>query len=101
MYVLAKNNSVVALDATSGKEIWTHANTGAVGTRGINYWENKDRSDRRLLDVNAGFLTAINALTGETIQTFGDNGRADLRVGLDRDVDSTPSSQTNNLGTPV
>jgi glucose dehydrogenase len=98
MYVLAKNNSIVALDATSGKEIWTHANTGAVGTRGINYWENKDRSDRRLFYVNAGFLTAINALTGETIQSFGDNGRTELRAGLDRDLDSIPSMQTNNPG---
>ena len=25
MYVLAKNNSIVALDAVTGKEIWTHA----------------------------------------------------------------------------
>ena len=25
MYVLAKNNSIVALDASTGKEIWTHA----------------------------------------------------------------------------
>ena len=24
MYVLAKNNSIVALDAATGKEIWTH-----------------------------------------------------------------------------
>ena len=26
MYVLAKNNSIVALDAATGKEIWTHEN---------------------------------------------------------------------------
>ena len=26
MYVLAKNNSLVALDATTGREIWIHAN---------------------------------------------------------------------------
>src|SRR5947209_346247 len=25
MYVLAKNNSIVALDSATGKEIWTHA----------------------------------------------------------------------------
>src|SRR5580692_2073328 len=31
MYVLAKNSSVVALDAATGKEIWTHENQGAVG----------------------------------------------------------------------
>ena len=98
MYVLAKNNSIVALDALTGKERWTHPNTGAVTQRGINYWENKDRSDRRLLYLNAGYLTAIDARTGNTIQGFGDNGRVDIRVGLDRDIDSFPPLQTNNPG---
>src|SRR5580692_12668880 len=37
MYVLAQNNSVVALDAATGKELWVHPNTGAGGTRGMNY----------------------------------------------------------------
>jgi quinoprotein glucose dehydrogenase len=98
MYVLAKNNSIVALDAVTGKERWTHPNTGAVTQRGINYWQNKDRSDRRLLYLNAGYLTAIDARTGNTIQSFGDNGRVDIRVGLDRDIDSFPPLQTNNPG---
>ena len=34
MYVLAQNNSFVALDAATGKELWVHPNMGAVGTRG-------------------------------------------------------------------
>ena len=79
MYVLAQSNAMVALDAATGKELWTHPNTGAVGTRGMNYWESKDRSDRRLFFINAGFLTAIDARTGQTINSFGDNGRTDLR----------------------
>ena len=44
-YVLAKNNSIVALDAATGKEIWTHApepDTKVITNRGINYWESKD-----------------------------------------------------------
>src|SRR2546425_10863266 len=51
MYVLAKNNSIVALDAATGKEVWTYATGPAtiITNRGINYWESKDRSDRRLL----------------------------------------------------
>src|SRR5206468_625197 len=60
MYVLAKNNSVVALDAASGKELWLHENRrGKITTHGINYWENKDRSDRRLLSANNEQLKAI------------------------------------------
>ncbi len=96
MYILAASNSIVALDAATGKELWVHANTGAVGTRGMNYWENKDRSDRRLFFINAGFLTAIDARTGKTIDSFGDNGRTDLRIGLDRDPGR--ALQTNNPG---
>ncbi|HEY3518512.1 MAG TPA: PQQ-binding-like beta-propeller repeat protein, partial [Gammaproteobacteria bacterium] len=71
MYVLAKGRSIVALDAATGRELWSHANEGAVGTRGMSYWKSPDGSDERLLYVNGGHLTAINAKTGETITTFG------------------------------
>jgi len=96
MYVLAQNNSVVALEAATGKEMWVHPNMGAVGQRGMNYWESNDRSDRRLLYINGGFLTAINARTGQTVNSFGDNGRTDLRAGLDRDPGR--ALQTSNPG---
>src|SRR5205814_2205221 len=58
MYVQAKSNSIVALDAATGRELWAHALQGPVTTRGINYWESRDRSSRRLYTINAGFLTA-------------------------------------------
>ncbi len=99
MYVLAKNSSIVALDAATGKELWVHENPpGGVGTRGVSYWESPDRSDRRLVFVNAGFLTEIDAKTGQTISSFGDNGRTDLRTGLDRDVSKQRPLQTSNPG---
>jgi quinoprotein glucose dehydrogenase len=98
MYVLGANRSIVALDAATGKEIWTHRNEGAVGDRGMNYWENKDRSERRLLYMNGGFLTAVDAKTGNTIAAFGDNGKVDVRVGLHRDVTSLRPLQTGNPG---
>ena len=99
MYVQAKNNSLVALDAATGRELWVHPFQGAVTTRGINYWQSADGSDRRLFTTNAGYLTAINARTGETIQSFGDNGRTDLRSGMDdRDLSNSPPVQTNNPG---
>jgi quinoprotein glucose dehydrogenase len=50
MYVGAQN-AIVALDAATGTEIWKHQGGGAA--RGINYWESKDRKDRRLLFANA------------------------------------------------
>ena len=91
MYVGAQN-AVVALDAATGKEIWKHPGGGAA--RGITYWESKDRKDRRLLFANAGALTAIDARTGETILSFGDNGRTDLKNGLDREIPRVSSQQS-------
>ena len=87
-YVLAKNNSIVALDASTGKEIWTHPSgpeIKIITNRGINYWESKDRSDRRLLFASNHFLRAIDARTGKIIPTFGTDGAVDLKQGLGRD----------------
>jgi glucose dehydrogenase len=94
MYVGAQN-AIVALDAATGTEIWKHQGGGAA--RGINYWESKDRKDRRLLFANAGAITAINAADGETIMSFGDNGRTDLKNGLDRDIRQVSSSDPGHI----
>src|SRR5206468_7564080 len=75
-----------------------HENQGAIGDRGMNYWESADRKDRRLLFINAGFLTAIDAATGKTLDTFGEKGKVDLRLGLDRDTTGVRPLQTGNPG---
>jgi quinoprotein glucose dehydrogenase len=68
-YISAKGGSLVALDAATGKELWAHAfpgggggRGGIGGQRGANYWESKDRKDRRILVTSAGYLYAIDAL---------------------------------------
>jgi quinoprotein glucose dehydrogenase len=85
MYVLARDNDIVALDAATGRELWAHPHEGPVTARGINYWQSADGSDRRLLYLNAGMLTALNARTGETVTSFGKDGFVDLRDGLARE----------------
>jgi quinoprotein glucose dehydrogenase len=88
MYVLAKHTSVVALDAATGKELWTYHSQFAPTIemhRGINFWQSKDGSEQRLLIPFANHLEAIDARTGQLITSFGDNGRVDLREGLGRD----------------
>jgi quinoprotein glucose dehydrogenase len=80
MYVLGRSNSIVALDATNGKQIWSyHVDNGAPGNRGINYWESPDRADRRLIYAANG-LRELNARTGEPITTFGEEGRVNMRT---------------------
>jgi len=88
MFVLGRNNSLVALNAATGKEIWTYAPDPAPGiitNRGINYWESKDRADRRLLFASNNQLHALDAHTGKLITSFGNNGTVDLKEGLGRD----------------
>ncbi|RXH54654.1 PQQ-binding-like beta-propeller repeat protein [Granulicella sibirica] len=101
MYVLAKSNTIVALDAGTGKEIWVHETdpkTTLITNRGINYWESSDRSDRRLLFAVRNELQAIDARTGKSIATFGTNGRVDVREGLGRAPKSLTLVQSYNPG---
>jgi len=93
-YFAAKQGSLVAVDATTGKELWVHPFTpaagvpsrfgGIAGLRGGNYWESKDRTDRRLFVPSGGFLQAIDARTGNLVDSFAYHGKLDLKIGLDR-----------------
>jgi quinoprotein glucose dehydrogenase len=101
MYVLAHNHSIVALDATTGKELWVHATdlkTTLITNRGINYWESADRSDRRLIFAGDNFLQELDAWTGQSISDFGKSGRVDLREGLGRDPKSLSLVQSTTPG---
>jgi quinoprotein glucose dehydrogenase len=88
MYVYARNYSLVALHAITGKEIWIHTDLRGISRRGINYWESKDKTDRRLVFTLNNSLQVLNALTGQSIPSFGAGGYVDLREGLDRDPTS-------------
>jgi glucose dehydrogenase len=98
MYVLGAKNAIVALNAATGKEIWTHPNQGQVGNRGINQWVSKDGKDRRLIYINNGMLTEIDAKTGETVTSFGKDGKVDLKQGVPGDFSKMRPLQTSNPG---
>jgi quinoprotein glucose dehydrogenase len=98
MYVLARNHSLVALDAQSGKEVWIHENLAGITTRGIAYWESRDRKDRRLIFALNDYLQQIDARTGKSILNFGEQGLVDLRDGLGRDPNTVTRIQSNAPG---
>ena len=48
---------------------------GGIGLyRGLNYWESKDRSDRRIILPVSNQLQELDARTGKPIESFGDHG---------------------------
>ena len=79
IYARALNNSFVALDAATGKQIWRKEGFQGATTRGLNYWESKDGKDRRLIFSIANYLQEVDARTGETILSLCADGRVDLR----------------------
>jgi len=85
VYGRGANGSFVALDAANGKQIWIHEPVEGFNSRGVNYWESGDGTDRRLIFSANNILQEIDALTGKRMTSFGVDGRVDLRVGLDRD----------------
>jgi quinoprotein glucose dehydrogenase len=84
MFVIGAQNSLVALNAATGRELWSYspATPGGVGRRGVMYWESQDRSDRRVYITRNNLVVAINAMTGQPVTSFGTNGEADLRQGI-------------------
>jgi quinoprotein glucose dehydrogenase len=98
MVVLAKNNSLVALDAATGKELWSQPGFQGIARRGINTWKSKDGKDRRLLVLSSDRLVALDARTGLPITTFGEQGKVDLREHLGRDVESVRRVQSGTPG---
>jgi quinoprotein glucose dehydrogenase len=98
MYALGKDDSLVALDASTGKEIWVRANLSGITRTGINYWESKDRKDRRLIYTRGNLLEAIDATTGKSIVEFGDRGATSLKEGLGRDPATINRVQSTTPG---
>jgi quinoprotein glucose dehydrogenase len=96
--------SAIALDAATGELLWVHGEReGARGAaaprqlsgRGLAYWS--DGKQERILYVTPGYrLIALNAKTGQPIQSFGQNGIVDLK--LDDDQTMFPDLTTGEIG---
>lgn len=81
-----RGSQLFALDAATGEKLWGFTpldNTENI--RGLNYWQNDDGTGKRIFFVGGSYLYAIDVDTGKPIETFGDNGRADLHTGLEND----------------
>ncbi|MFD2099351.1 pyrroloquinoline quinone-dependent dehydrogenase [Flagellimonas iocasae] len=73
----------VAIHAGTGKELWRFGDSLRLNlstSRGVSYWSKGD--DKRILYTAGPNLYAINALTGKSISSFGENGKIDLHSGM-------------------
>lgn len=90
MYTNSGKQTVYAIDAATGKEIWScktlEEGVPSAASRGVTYWESKD--DKRILYSSGNYLMAIDAKTGEIIRSFGTNGRVNLNKGMRDDPDN-------------
>jgi glucose dehydrogenase len=78
---------VIALDGETGRTIWeqqpfapTREEAAGSSTRGVDYWRGgSGNSDRRIFAIRGEHLYALDAATGQPVQTFGAQGRVSLR----------------------
>jgi quinoprotein glucose dehydrogenase len=81
MYVPASAR-VVALDAVTGKEVWSYTmTTGRPSTRGVAYWPGDKQNPPRIIFAAGRNLVALNATTGKIDPGFGKEGMVDMVVG--------------------
>jgi quinoprotein glucose dehydrogenase len=81
MYITASEH-VVALDSSTGKEVWSYTVSGArPSTRGVAYWPGDKQNPPRILFTAGRNLIALNANTGKLDPGFGKEGMVDMVIG--------------------
>jgi membrane-bound PQQ-dependent dehydrogenase (glucose/quinate/shikimate family) len=89
LYLTTPSNRVIALEAETGKEIWTFDPQAGrserifLQHRGVAYWQSATGTDRRILyGTFDGRLICLDAKTGKVCQGFGTAGVVNLRAGV-------------------
>jgi glucose dehydrogenase len=88
LYAYTPKQEVFALDAATGKLLWTFDSQKAFpaervasrAERGLSYWHSGN--EKRLLSNVSHFVYALDPDTGKVIPSFGAQGRIDLRDNL-------------------
>ncbi|MBO0725408.1 MAG: PQQ-binding-like beta-propeller repeat protein, partial [Blastocatellia bacterium] len=87
MYATTPKLRVIALDAATGKLIWSfdpnegRRPLGKMRNRGVTYWE--DGAEKRIFFGFRHWLYSLDAKTGQPAKSFGAEGRIDLREGFE------------------
>ncbi len=95
MYATTPRLNVIALDATSGKELWRFdPSDGAASSSPFRHRGIGVTGDRVLFNYR-NRLYALDRRTGDPISSFGDDGWVDLREGLGRPVEGLSVSASS------
>jgi glucose dehydrogenase len=96
LYAYTPTHKTFALRAATGEPLWTFDPmiVGRGPNRGVMYWSSGN--DKRVFAAVDQYVYALDARTGHPIMTFGESGRVDLRLDLDRD----PQGQSVRLTSP-
>jgi glucose dehydrogenase len=100
LYAYSPTQKVVALDAATGKLKWKF-DSGVGGNqpaRGLSWWT--DGKQSRLFAGIMNFLYCLDPETGKPIESFGENGRIDLRKGLREELGGDYTRNSIVLTTP-
>ena len=95
LYATTPKMRVVALDAATGKQVWSFDPKRPGDTqrhfrhRGVTVYRD------RVFFTYRNYLWCLNRFTGEPFVSFGDGGRIDLRLGLDRPPESITISASS------
>ena len=86
MYLPA-GSRVVALDADTGKELWSHTEQrvpglarDTVSTRGVGYWPGDGKNSPRIVVMRGTHMFELDAKTGELVKGFGEGGYISVGV---------------------
>jgi len=93
LYVSTPLNTIAALNAETGEQIWRFDNPDVWHTadyvgahRGVTYWSD-GQEERILFGTGTAYLYSLDAKTGNLDPQFGDGGRIDLTQMFDRPVE--------------
>jgi quinoprotein glucose dehydrogenase len=99
--------AAIALDGATGELLWVYGRREGkrggsaprqLSGRGLSYWSD-GRGDERVLYVTPGYrLVCLNARTGQPIESFGEHGLVDLKVGVVKGEGEQIDLETGEIG---
>ncbi|MEO7890005.1 MAG: PQQ-binding-like beta-propeller repeat protein [Vicinamibacterales bacterium] len=88
LYGYTPTHKAFAVDAATGQQVWTFDSgiRGSGPNRGVMFWRNGQ--EKRVLAAVDNFIYALDPATGKPIESFGTQGRIDLRENLGRPAET-------------